>query len=383
MQSLEGVDYSWARPGGGTLKAAGKHFAVRYVPYPGHGGKGLDVNELANLTNNGVDVAMVFESTASRALAGRAAGQADARLAQAGIVGIGLPAGLPIYFAVDFDAAENQQGAIDEYLRGCADIIGFDRVGIYAGYWVVKRCQENGTAKYLWQTYAWSGGNLLNGIHLYQYLNGQDLNGAVDFTRALQENYGQASKFGGSVSNTSEPITIEAEQAAAVANGETYTVRGGDTLSGIAAKYGTTYQVLAKINAIADPNKIYPGQVIKLTGTGGVTATTAAPAAAGGSTYVVVAGDTLSGIAQRYGTNYQTLAAANGIADPNKISVGQIIKIGGGGAAAPAASTYTIKSGDTLGGIAQLNGTTWQRLQQLNGIADANLIYPGQVIRLA
>lgn len=44
---------------------------------------------------------------------------------------------------------------------------------------------------------------------------------------------------------------------------ETYTVVSGDTLSGIASRYGTTYQKLAEINNIADPNKIYVGQVLK------------------------------------------------------------------------------------------------------------------------
>lgn len=46
--------------------------------------------------------------------------------------------------------------------------------------------------------------------------------------------------------------------------GRTYTVKAGDTLSGIAAKYGTSYQVLAQINGIANPNLIYAGQTIKL-----------------------------------------------------------------------------------------------------------------------
>lgn len=47
-------------------------------------------------------------------------------------------------------------------------------------------------------------------------------------------------------------------------NTKIYTVKSGDTLSGIAAKYGTTYQELAAKNGIADPNKIYPGQVLKI-----------------------------------------------------------------------------------------------------------------------
>lgn len=49
----------------------------------------------------------------------------------------------------------------------------------------------------------------------------------------------------------------------------TYTVQRGDTLSGIASKYGTTYQVLAQYNGISNPNLIYPGQVIKIPSNGG------------------------------------------------------------------------------------------------------------------
>ena len=47
-------------------------------------------------------------------------------------------------------------------------------------------------------------------------------------------------------------------------NTRTYTVKSGDTLSGIAAKYGTTYQEIARKNGIANPNIIHPGQVLKI-----------------------------------------------------------------------------------------------------------------------
>jgi LysM repeat protein len=157
----------------------------------------------------------------------------------------------------------------------------------------------------------------------------------------------------------------------------TYTVKAGDTLSGIAAKFGTTYQELAKLNGIANPNKIYPGQVIKLTGS----APTAAPKAAGN--YTVKAGDTLSGIAAKFGTTYQELAKINGIADPNKIYPGQVLKLNGSVAAPKAPSiTYTVKAGDTLSGIAMKFGTTYQRIAQINGIKDPNKIYPGQVLKI-
>lgn len=94
--------------------------------------------------------------------------------------------------------------------------------------------------------------------------------------------------------------------------------------------------------------------------------------------YTVKSGDTLSGIASKYGTTYQTLASINGISDPDKIYPGQKIKISGGGGA----TYYTVKSGDTLSGIAKKYGTTYQKLAKMNGIQNPNVIYPGQKIRV-
>ena len=82
-----------------------------------------------------------------------------------------------------------------------------------------------------------------------------------------------------------------------------------------------------------------------------------------------------------YGTTYQHLAEINGIANPNIIHVGQVIKIDGT-ASASNPVYYTVKSGDTLSGIASKYGTTYQHLAQINGIAKPNLIYAGQKIRV-
>ena len=107
-----------------------------------------------------------------------------------------------------------------------------------------------------------------------------------------------------------------------------------------------------------------------------------APAAQGGGVYVVQPGDTLSAIAQRNGTNWQTLAALNQLANPNLITVGQKITLPGGAAAPAGRKTYKIKSGDTLGAIASANGTDVATLQRLNGISNPNLIYAGTTIYL-
>lgn len=369
--ATEGIDYSWARPGGRNIKNAGKQFVVRYLFADGEGGKGLDASELADLVNNGLEIVLVYEAYAASMKEGYNTGVAHAKAAQAEINRLGLPANSVVYFAADWDASAAEQAAIDDYNNGAASVIGRERVGIYGSADVMTRTMASKSATWFWQTYAWSRGRVQEGIHLYQYLNGQNLNGAVDYNRTSLDNYGQVSKAGSiapSVPTPSQP---------AQASG-TYTVVAGDTLSGIAARYGTTVANLVALNGIANPNLINVGQVLKLSGS-----TPAPSAPAGGQTYTVVAGDTLSGIAQRYGTNYQTLAAINGIANPNVINVGQVIKLPGGAAAPAAANTYTVKSGDTLSGIASANGTSWQRLQQLNGIADANKIYPGQVIRLS
>ena len=106
------------------------------------------------------------------------------------------------------------------------------------------------------------------------------------------------------------------------------------------------------------------------------------PAPAPAKTVTVKAGDTLSGIAAAHGTSWQELQRINGIANPNLIYPGQVLKLPGGGKPAPQRRTYTVRSGDTLSGIAARYGTSWQALAQKNGLSNPNLIFPGQVLRI-
>ena len=102
-----------------------------------------------------------------------------------------------------------------------------------------------------------------------------------------------------------------------------------------------------------------------------------------GTTYIVQPGDTLSGIASMYGTTYQHLAEINGIANPDLIHVGDRIVIDGVVSAQSSdVEYYTIQSGDTLSGIAANYGTTWQWLAEINGIDTPDLIHPGTTIRV-
>lgn len=365
--ATEGIDYSWARPGGRNIKNAGKQFVVRYLFEDGQGGKGLDANELADLVNNGLEIVLVYEAFAASPKEGAQTGKAHAAAAQREINRLGLPEKSVVYFAADWDAQAGDQPAIDDYLRGAASIIGLDRVGLYGSADVMQRTMQSGTAKWFWQTYAWSRGRVQEGIHLYQYLNGQNLNGAVDYNRTSLDNYGQVSKAG----SIAPSVPTPAQPAPAAG---TYTVVSGDTLSGIAARYGTTAAELGRINGIANLNLINVGQVLRLSGSA-----PAAPAQ-GGATYTVQPNDTLSGIAQRYGTNWQTLAALNGLPNPNLINVGQVLKVTGAAPTPAQRKSYTVKSGDNLSTIAKNNGTDIATLARINGIPNVNLIYPGQVI---
>lgn len=114
-------------------------------------------------------------------------------------------------------------------------------------------------------------------------------------------------------------------------SGGTYTVRSGDTLSGIASRYHTTVAVLASLNHIANVNLIYVGQVLHLPGSNPAPAPKPAPAPAPKpiKQYRVVSGDTLSGIASRYHTTVNQLVAWNPIIkNPNLIQIGWVLRVG-------------------------------------------------------
>ena len=110
------------------------------------------------------------------------------------------------------------------------------------------------------------------------------------------------------------------EQPSVQPSGTTYIVQSGDTLSEIAQRFGTTYQHLAAINGISNPDIIHVGDRIVIDGV-------VSAQSSDDEYYTVQPGDTLSGIAERYGTSYQYLAYINGISNPNKIYAGDTIRV--------------------------------------------------------
>ena len=160
-------------------------------------------------------------------------------------------------------------------------------------------------------------------------------------------------------------------------------VQRGENLTRIAARYGTTLQAIASANGLSNYNFVWVGQRLTIP-TGG---TSSGPTMSG--SYVVQRGDTLARIAARHGTTIQALAAANGITNVNHVWVGQRLKVpggssspGSGGSATPAGGSYRVQRGDTLSAIAARNGVSMWTLAQYNGISNPSRIYVGQIIRI-
>jgi LysM repeat protein len=111
------------------------------------------------------------------------------------------------------------------------------------------------------------------------------------------------------------------------------------------------------------------------------TATTAPSEGETPKVHIVQAGENLFRIALKYGLSYQTVAAYNGIANPNFIVVGQEIKIppAGGGERPPAGEdTHIVQSGENLFRIALQYNMAYTRLAAANNLAYPYTIYPGQ-----
>jgi LysM repeat protein len=121
----------------------------------------------------------------------------------------------------------------------------------------------------------------------------------------------------------------------------TYVIQPGDTLTRIAARFNTTVAAIAAANNIPNPNLIYAGTTIIIPGGEGQPTPPAepppnpTPPPSDGGTYVVQSGDTLSAIARRYNTTVQQLVVLNNIANPNLIYAGQVLKVPGSGGTAP------------------------------------------------
>jgi peptidoglycan-N-acetylglucosamine deacetylase len=153
-----------------------------------------------------------------------------------------------------------------------------------------------------------------------------------------------------------------------------YVVTTGDTLWGLALRFGTTVDAIRTRNGLTS-DIIYNGTKLII------------PGAQGGEqvTHVVQAGENLYRIALKYGTTVEAIAAANNIINPSYVYVGQKLVITKGGTV-PDSSTgvryHVVQPGETLWSIAMRYGTTPWQIAAANGIANVNFIYAGRTLRI-
>lgn len=185
----------------------------------------------------------------------------------------------------------------------------------------------------------------------------------------------------------------------------TYTVRQGDTVSGIAARFGLSAQEVLVRNGLGWNTIIHPGQTLHLASAPAAPAAPAAAAPAPSGTngsYHVKSGDTVSAIAARNGVSTSAILAANNLSQRSLIYPGQTLTIPRAGttpaapapvastapataapAPAPAAATSVkIAAGDTIGAIAAKHGVSVKALLAANGLSYTSTIYAGKVLVL-
>ncbi len=212
------------------------------------------------------------------------------------------------------------------------------------------------------------------------------------------------------------PVNAGTVEAAAVPS--TYRVQGGDTVSGIAGKFGLSTASVLALNGLGWKSLIFPGQILKLSnGTTAAPAPAPAPAnpAPSSGRYTIVKGDTISSIAARFGVSTQSVLSANGLGWSSIIYPGQTLAIPGAAPAAapvtpaptpapapspepapapapapepapitpapaPVQTSYVIKSGDTVTSIASRFGVTIQAILNANGLNLSSIIYAGRTL---
>jgi membrane-bound lytic murein transglycosylase D len=155
-----------------------------------------------------------------------------------------------------------------------------------------------------------------------------------------------------------------------------HTVRRGDTLSRIAKKYGTTVSAIVEANRMKNRNRLSVGQVLAIPGEGGQSA----PSNPG--IHTVKKGESLSTIAEKYGVKAGDLESWNDLGSPHALYPGQKLIVAASEEPRNRVIVHKVMRGDTLNGIAQRYGTSTGTLLKTNGLRRSDKIYPGQKIRV-
>ncbi|HEY4599898.1 MAG TPA: LysM peptidoglycan-binding domain-containing protein [Cerasibacillus sp.] len=210
-------------------------------------------------------------------------------------------------------------------------------------------------------------------------------------------------------SSTSKSTSNNSGKSSSKSTSGSYTVKAGDTLSGIAYKHKISLNKLMELNNL-NTTLIFPGDKLVVGKNASSSSTSAKGSSSSGSsapsnasTYTVLAGDTLSGIASKYGTSVSNLKKWNNL-NSDLILVGQTLTVNGAKSGSSSSSStssnkgsssssstsssnqksttvYTVKAGDSLSRISAQFGVSVNDLKQWNNLS-SSLIYVGQKLNV-
>ena len=217
----------------------------------------------------------------------------------------------------------------------------------------------------------------------------------IEFGKSIRDAFTAAARA------ASNPVALPVSQASTIvaAAPASYKVVAGDTISSIAGRYGLATASVLALNGLGWKSVIFAGQTLKLSKSGPVSAVTPVSSPST-SRYTIQKGDSIGGIAAKFGLATQTLLSANGLAWTSIIYPGQTIAIPGSTAVAsvtPASQvriveapsartpssnpvTYTIASGDTIAKIASKFDVTSQAILTANNLTWSSIIYGGHTL---
>lgn len=184
-------------------------------------------------------------------------------------------------------------------------------------------------------------------------------------------------------SNATGANPVSPSAAINTANQLTYTVRAGDTVTGIARKFQISTRQLLQLNEIARNSLLVPGQKLKLISN--AVSPPSVEKAAAATVHVVKRGETIASIAKQHSIAVSTVLSMNSLSAKTIIFPGQRLTIGSvipKKAAKILPNEHTVAAGETLASIANLYGLKLSSLLEANSLTESSLIYFGQKIQL-
>lgn len=200
----KGIDEDWAKADPWSAKAQGYTFIIGYVSQDDTG-KNLSQYNVDVAHEAGMDVGIVYEFNPRSALGGGAQAAVDAEVAISHAIALGVPPGVCLYAAVDWDVQPDEMPAVRGYTSMWLMMVRSHgwRGGVYAGYRVCADSTIRSHTDFRWQTYAWSNGLWAPDLALRQIHNGVSVGGAtVDQDESEVVDWGQWSPEGSGTMST-------------------------------------------------------------------------------------------------------------------------------------------------------------------------------------